>query len=316
MLLHFVVFAGGQVAQLMVYAHKVALCAARHDQLASSAAAAGASTQLLSLKLSCIKYCKHSIDSEPASCLESLEVAWLAAKAAMQLCAATSGQPISSSSTLAAVVVARSLHLTSQCFAVMLKHTAALAAADVRIGAKMPAGNRMQRLLEQLSLSLSWIRDQLQQQQQGVGILAADTKGLVRQQLLQQLQVLQHGVQQATQRSSSSSSSSQEQKLVSIAKAVSGKDTWVQQLQELAELLCANVLPQGPLWCNNPSCRCGAQTPHKLETASPLLSCSLLLPPHLAFWALPWHLTMVRICCLANSSSLWLLKMQPRQIHG
>jgi hypothetical protein len=243
----------------MVYAHKVALCAARHEQLAASAAAAGASTQLLSLLLSCIKYCSNSIGSEPASCLESLEVAWLTAKAAMQL--SSSSQPSSSSSsgdsssTMAAVVVGRSLHLRAQCFAVLLKHNAALAAADVRIGAKMPARDRVQRLLEQLFLSLKWVEDSLQQQQQQQQgcELAADAKGNVRQQLLQQLQVLQQATGQAQQRSSSSSS--REQRLAGVAKAVLGDGTWVHQLQEFAELLCANVLPQGPLWCNNPSCR-------------------------------------------------------------
>jgi hypothetical protein len=136
--------AGGQVDQLMVYAHKAALCAARNEQLAAAATAAGASTQLLSLLLSCLKYCSNAISSEPASCLESLEVAWLAAKAAVQLDPASASPPSSSSSssvndsTHAALVAARSLHLTSRCFAVMLKVSAALATADVRIGAKMP----------------------------------------------------------------------------------------------------------------------------------------------------------------------------------
>jgi hypothetical protein len=149
------------------------------------------------------------------------------------------------------------LHLTAQCFAVLLKHNSALGAADVRIGAKMPAGDRVQRLLEQLSLSLQWAEDSLQQQQQqqqGLN-LAADAKGDVRQQLLQQLQILQQAAQQAQQRSSISSSSSQQQRLAGVAKAVLRDASWVQQLQEFAELLCANVLPQGPLWCNNPSCR-------------------------------------------------------------
>jgi hypothetical protein len=121
----------------------------------------------------------------------------------------------------------------------------------------MPAGDSVHRLLEQLSLSLKWVKESLQQQQheqRGLD-LAADTKGAVRQQLLQQLQALQQGVEQAQQRSSSSNSS-QEQRLAGVDKAVLGDASWVQQLQEFAELLCANVLPQGPLWCNNPSCRC------------------------------------------------------------
>jgi hypothetical protein len=221
--------------------------------------------------MTCIKYCQNAIYDEAASSLEALEVSWCVAKAAVLLTAETDRQPSSSSSsssndscrTLAGVVVARSLHLTSQCFAVLLKNNAALARADVRLGATMPANERMKRLLQELTETLGFISNNLQQQQQQQGFsLAADSKGAIRQQLQQQVEALQQGVQQAQQRSSSGSRA-RSQTMAAVAKAVLDEESLVQQLQELSELLCANLLPQGPLWCNNPSCRYGHLLVHQ-----------------------------------------------------